>query len=351
MRDLKYLAAYLVPTLGIVGLLLGGHYSYLLPLVVYIFVPILEAALPVSTANFSDEVKKERLNIKIFDWLLYFNVVLVYGILLLFIYKLNTANLSAYELIGSIVTVGVVFVTNGINVAHELGHRKSKIENRMSQALLLPSLYIHFFIEHNLGHHKNVATDLDPASARYNELVYTFWFRSVIGSYKSAWNIEKTRLKRKNIPFWSTKNQLLMFHFVQFAYIAFIFAVTSFTGFIAIMLAGIFSFLMLETINYVEHYGLRRKKLPSGRYEKVQPIHSWNSEYEMGKILLYELTRHSDHHYQANKKYQILDHYEEAPELPLGYPGSIILSLIPPAWFMVMNKRVKAHQSNLVVTV
>nr|WP_321539671.1 fatty acid desaturase [Flavobacterium piscinae] len=97
---------------------------------------------------------------------------------------------------------------------------------------------------------------------------------------------------------------------------------------------------MLETINYIEHYGLKRKKLPSGRYERVTEKHSWNSNHILGRIILYELTRHSDHHYKSTKEYQILECHEESPQLPYGYPTSMVLSFIPPLWFSIMNKRI-----------
>ncbi len=343
MKDLKYLFAYIVPLLALIGLLAQGWWSYLLVIFVFGVVPFIEPLLSGSEENMSIEEKESQLSKKFFDYLLYFNVVIVYGILGLFIYTLNTADLSTFELIGSTLSVGIVLGACGINVAHELGHRRNIWENRMAQALLLPNLYMHFFIEHNQGHHKNVATDLDPASAKYNEIVYTFWIRSVVGSYLSAWNIEKKRLQRKKQSFWSFNNQMLGFQITQIAYLVLLFFLTTTTGFWAVIIAGVIGFLLLETINYVEHYGLRRKQLESGRYEKVRPIHSWNSNFEVGRILLYELTRHSDHHYLASKKYQVLDHHDESPQLPLGYPGSILMALIPPLWFGVMNKRVKQH--------
>jgi alkane 1-monooxygenase len=102
---------------------------------------------------------------------------------------------------------------------------------------------------------------------------------------------------------------------------------------------AVVGFLLLETINYIEHYGLRRARLANGRYEKVEAKHSWNANYELGRILLYELTRHSDHHYKANKKYQLLDHHDSSPQLPFGYPASMLIALLPPIWFKLINPR------------
>lgn len=139
---------------------------------------------------------------------------------------------------------------------------------------------------------------------------------------------------------------MIRFTLIQALYfVSIVFFSTYWYTTLAIVMAGVVGFLLLETINYIEHYGLRRKKLASGRYERVRPQHSWNANYEVGRILLYELTRHSDHHYQASKKYQILDHQDEAPELPFGYPTAMLVALLPPLWFKIMNRRLPNQKS------
>lgn len=341
MKDLKYLGAYLVPAFCTGGLLFGGWASISTILFVFVLIPILEPLLGRSAHNITEPERTATLNNKVFDWLLYLNIPIVYGIILLFISVLNQNNLSNLEFTGHIISVGLVLGACGINVGHELGHRQNKREQTMAKILLLPSWYMHFFIEHNRGHHKNIATDLDPASAKKGENVYAFWLRSVYNSYLSAWKLERQRLKRADIPFLSMENEMLVFTLIQFLYCSLVgLLVNSWWNFFAVVLAGIVGFLLLETINYIEHYGLRRKLLASGRYERVQPKHSWNADYQIGRILLYELTRHSDHHFIATKKYQVLDHHDQAPELPLGYPTSMLMALIPPLWFRVMNKRI-----------
>ena len=112
------------------------------------------------------------------------------------------------------------------------------------------------------------------------------------------------------------------------------------TGLIFSVLSAIVGILLLETVNYIEHYGLLRLKTKSNRYERVAEKHSWNSNHVIGRIVLYELTRHSDHHYKSSKKYQVLDCHEDSPQMPFGYPTSMVLALIPPLWFFIMNKRV-----------
>jgi alkane 1-monooxygenase len=106
------------------------------------------------------------------------------------------------------------------------------------------------------------------------------------------------------------------------------------------MASACIGFLLLETVNYIEHYGLQRKKTAEG-YERAMPEHSWNSSHILGRLMLFELSRHSDHHYLASRKYQVLRHHEDAPQMPTGYPGMMILSLIPPLWFSVMHKRME----------
>jgi alkane 1-monooxygenase len=249
------------------------------------------------------------------------------------------------ELAGLTVSIGIVLGALGINVAHELGHRANPSEQALAKWGLLPVLYQHFFIEHNRGHHKHVSTDADPATARKDENVYVFFFRSIIGQYKNAWKLEAERLQRKGQKFWSWQNEMLRFQIYQIAYlttIGLIFGLTVVPYALAIALIGI---LLLETINYIEHYGLRRKKLPNGNFERVLPIHSWNSDHEMGRIVLFELTRHSDHHYLASRKYQILRHMDESPQLPTGYPGSMLMALVPPLWFAAMNHRLERNQT------
>jgi len=345
VRDWKYVAAYCIPVLCIVGLLFPSNFSWATVIFVFGLIPLIEPLLGASTVNLSAEKRKNALKNRFFDLLLYLNLPIVYGTILLAIQLFNSYNFNSITYSGLVFSLGIVLGACGINVAHELGHRPNRFEQFIAQLLLLPSWYMHFFIEHNRGHHKNVATDLDPASAKFNESLYQFWIRSVSQSYLHAWKLENIRLRKLNSPIWSMKNQMIQYTCIQGLYLLIITQVSqSWYTTIAIIMAGMIGFLLLETINYVEHYGLRRKKLPSGRYERVQPRHSWNANYDLGRILLYELTRHSDHHFQASKKYQILDHHDEAPELPFGYPTAMLLALIPPLWFKVMNKRLPPGQ-------
>jgi len=301
----------------------------------------MEFFTPNSGDNLTAEQESSKLVNLFFDVILYANIPLLYGLIWLYLNRITAGGLMTYEIIGMTLGVGVIVGSLGINVAHELGHRTNKFEQFLSKTLLLSALYMHFFIEHNRGHHLKVATSEDPATSRYGESVYAFWVRSTVNSYIDAWKLEAQSLKRLGKSWISLNNEMLVYQLIQLIYLTSIYFLFGWIGLgfgIAIAIVG---FLQLETVNYIEHYGLLRKKLPSGRYEHVQPHHSWNSNHDMGRIFLYELTRHSDHHFKATRKYQVLRHFEEAPQLPTGYPGAMLMSLIPPLWFSVMNPRVR----------
>lgn len=281
----------------------------------------------------------------VYDFMLYLIVPLQYGALIFFLYSIEAIPVRGSDLAGRIGSMGMLCGTFGINVAHELGHRVTWYERMMAKALLATSLYMHFYIEHNKGHHKRVATPEDPSSARKNEIIYLFFFRTIIFSYKSAWQIAVRDCKKRGQPLFGWHNEMLQAHLLQallllaIAWLGGIFALGCFIS------AAIIGILLLETVNYIEHYGLSRKKTGDGRYERALPQHSWNSNHPLGRIMLFELSRHSDHHYLASKKYQLLDHHENAPQLPTGYPGSMLLAFIPPLWMKVMNRKIKQLES------
>lgn len=341
MKDVKYLFAYFIPLSACFALYFQGLWSWATVVLAFFIIPLGELVLPSSTANVSPEEEKELLRHRLFDWLLYLNAPLLFAVAGWYLYAVANQSLSLAELLGLTFSTGIIVGANGINVAHELGHRSNRAEQTLAKIMLLPALYQHFYIEHNRGHHKNVATEKDPASARRGENVYAFWLRSVAGSWHSAWALERERLKKSGKPVWSRANEMLRFSVFQSAWLTAIFAVFGWKGLAGALAIAVVGFLMLETVNYIEHYGLRRRLLPSGRPEPVLPAHSWNSDHELGRIMLYELTRHSDHHYKSTRKYQILRHIDESPQLPFGYPASMLLALTPPIWFAVMDARVE----------
>jgi len=342
MKDLKYLMSYSIALLAFIGISIGGFYNYLAVIFTFIFIPLLEILVKKSDEKYSEEEKKNRLLDPFFDLLLYLNIPIVFGIFFFSIDKLAFTS-SVSDIVGIILSASIVMATNGINVGHELGHRKSIIARTCSKILYLPSQYMHFYIEHNFGHHINVATPEDPATARYKQTLYSFWVTSVIRTYVSAWKIQLRLLRVSKKSFLSIKNDMIFYTIFQIIFLLFIYYNFGLYLTILSLVMSVVSFLFLETINYVEHYGLLRKKELSGRYERVKPHHSWNSNHTIGRIVLYELTRHSDHHFKSSKKYQVLESLEDCPHLPYGYPTSILLSLIPPVWFRIMNPLVKNY--------
>jgi alkane 1-monooxygenase len=340
MKDLKYLAAYSIPIIAFLGMFVKGNWFWITPVFTFICIPILELVFPIDNTNLNSNEIENKLKNTFFDWLLYLNIPIVYGLVIYALFIFFNQNLILNEIIGLVFTLGIILSVNGINVGHELGHRQKTNERFIGKALLLPSMYMHFYIEHNYGHHLHAATPEDPATAKYNQSIYSFWITSTIRQYISAWKIQNKLLKNNKLPIYSYKNDMFWYIIFQASYLIVIALFFSVTTMLFALSAGIVGFILLETVNYIEHYGLLRLKTKSGRYERVKEIHSWNSNHVIGRIVLYELTRHSDHHFKTSKKYQVLDCHDESPQMPFGYPTSMVIAMCPPLWFNIMNKRI-----------
>ncbi|MDT8414997.1 MAG: alkane 1-monooxygenase [Flavobacteriaceae bacterium] len=340
---MKYLWAYSIPVVAVTGFYFGGWGMYAVVFYAFVLLPFAEILLPLQTENISVDKAEKLSKNTLYDWMLYLNVPIVYGILFYGLQTVSNHSLSNLEFTGLVISTGIVLGANAINVAHELGHRDAFGERFLAKVLLWPSLYSHFYVEHNHGHHLDVGTPKDPSTARFNQPLYFFWIQSVFGTYFKAWKIQRKLNKSNTQNFLSTTNDMLMFTVFQLMYLLLVYLVFGATALLFAIAAAIVGMLLLETINYIEHYGLRRKQLPSGRYERVAEIHSWNSNHTLGRIVLYELTRHSDHHYKSNKKYQLLHCHKSSPQLPFGYPTSMVLAFVPPLWFAIMNRRIPAE--------
>ncbi len=328
------------------ALLAGGWWTVALPLFTFGAIPLGELMLSGSTENLAVDAEPAARDHRIYDWLLYAVVPGQVGLVVLMMWLISTGALSGPEILGAVLTVGVSCSAFGINVAHELGHHRSRFDQAMSKILLTTSLYSHFFIEHNRGHHARVATPEDPASAARGMVVYSFWFRSVIGGYRSAWAIEDHRLRKLAHPRLTWQNEMVRLTVLQLGAIG-LAALAFGPAVLAWMVSGVIGFLLLETVNYLEHYGLSREKKPNGRYERTRPEHSWNSNHPLGRALLFDLTRHSDHHANPGRKYSVLRHFDNSPQLPTGYPGMILLTLIPPLWFSIMHPHIDREVARL----
>lgn len=230
----------------------------------------------------------------------------------------------------------------GINLGHELGHKNTRLERWLAKIILAPTGYGHFFIEHNRGHHRDVATPVDPASSRMGESIYRFVLREMPGALKRAWKIEVERLGRCGQPVWSLHNEVLqpalitvvlwsaMVLWLGLGALPFILAIAFWANF------------QLSSANYIEHYGLLRQLRAPGRYEVCQPHHSWNSNHVFSNWALFHLQRHSDHHAHPTRRYQSLRHFDKLPQLPNGYFGMFVVAYVPPLWFKLMDPRVVA---------
>ena len=343
-RAFKYLTPILVYVLALQAFIGTGWLTWTPMLYAWVLMPTVELFIRPDNKNLSAAEEELAKKDRVYDYLLYLIVVLQFAALYMFLVSMKNTGLLWWEVAGRICSMGLLCGTFGINVAHELGHRINKYEQVFAKALLLTSLYMHFFIEHNKGHHKNVATPEDPSSARYNEPVFIFYFRTIVFSYLSAWKIANNEMKKKGLPILHWKNEMLQAQIIQLLFVTAIVLLFGWLITLYFLIAASIGFLLLETVNYIEHYGLQRQLRADGNYERAMPQHSWNSNHILGRLMLFELSRHSDHHYLASRKYQVLQHHEDAPQLPTGYPGSMILAMIPPLWFYVMNKKIRELQ-------
>jgi len=341
IRVFKYLSPISIYLLAIIAFSYTGWLAWLPMMYAWVLLPLIELFIKPDERNMEAAEEELARQNRIYDYMLYIIVLFQYAVLWYFLRSMRQQDLTGWDITGRIFSMGLLCGTFGINVAHELGHRVNKYEQLFAKALLATSLYMHFFIEHNKGHHKNVATPEDPSSARYNEPVYTFYFRTIFFSYLSAWKIANDDCRKKKKAVFSLYNEMIQAHLLQLLLLLLIWFF--FGGLICIyfIAAATIGITLLETVNYIEHYGLQRRQTEPGKYERTMPMHSWNSDHTLGRIMLFELSRHSDHHYLASRKYQVLRHHDNSPQLPTGYPGSMILALLPPAWFAVMNKKIR----------
>ncbi len=345
VRAFKYLSPVIIYLLAWFSLTGSGWLTWAPMIYAWALMPLAELFISPDKKNLGAAEEELIKKDSVYDYLLYMIIVLQFMAVFIFLNAMKEDTLLWWEITGRIFSMGLLCGTFGINVAHELGHRIKPYEKFFAKALLLTSLYMHFFIEHNKGHHKNVATPEDPSSARLNEPVFSFYFRTIIFSYLSAWKIANQEMKKNNLPILHWKNEMLQAQVIQLLFVAGIFIWFGWQVTLYFLAAATIGFLLLETVNYIEHYGLQRKQKADGNYERAMPQHSWNSNHILGRLMLFELSRHSDHHYLASRKYQVLQHHEDAPQLPTGYPGSMILALVPPLWFYVMNKKIKQLQT------
>ncbi|MCG8385776.1 MAG: alkane 1-monooxygenase [Cytophagales bacterium] len=348
-KKIGFFTAFLIPATAVTGYYLGGGWNYLAISLAFFIIPALDVVFGTDPANVPEEKIKQVSGEFFYRFVLYCWVYFQLAFMGWGFYVVAFGQLHYWwEWFGFALSFALVTGGIGITVAHELGHKKSKLERFYSKVLLMTVCYMHFYIEHNRGHHVHVATPEDPATAKKGENFYTFWVRSVFKGYMHAWKLENERMRRKGHSVFSSRNEMIWFTLLPLFFCALVTLGSSlYAGFIVWQIPAFFfaqsllAFTLLEQVNYIEHYGIVRKEIAPGKYERVNPVHSWNASQIVSNFFLFQLQRHSDHHANAIKRYQVLYHYDESPQLPTGYSAMVILCLLPPLWFSIMNKRLE----------
>ena len=336
---LKYLFVYTIPVTVWISFHSEGWLTYL-PLITYFgLVPLLELLVKPDNSNWDKRREEDEKNQALYDWILYGTVPVQLFFLWYFLETIQHTPWGTVEFFGRVTAMGFMCGVVGINVGHELGHRHERWQQFLGEILLLTSLNTHFLPYHNAGHHRNVATPEDSATARKNEVLFLYWFRSHFGSYWEAWTLENQRMRSEKKAIFHWQNRMVVYTLANLLVLLAIYFGYGQSVLLAFLGAAVLGIVLLETVNYIEHYGLLRKQKENGRYEAVRHQHSWNSDHPIGRTLLFNLSRHSDHHYNGSKKYQILKSHPSSPKMPTGYPGMMLLALVPPLWFVIMNKR------------
>ncbi len=332
MNRYGFLLAFLLPLMVVVGFLLGGAWNFLTVGFSYYLLPLMDL---VSGQPRFKPAPGEVTALEKDPWyrsLLYLGAAANFAIVLFGAWAVTHAVFPWYAELGFILSVGTVTGSLGIVIAHELGHHLKTSDRVLSRAILASVCYMHFYVEHNRGHHSHVATPEDPASARYGESLYAFLPRTLVGSFIHAWRLEEARLAKSGVAAWSLRNPMLWCVLLPLSIAAVLgvgFGAAAVWYFFAQALIAI---VLLEMVNYVEHYGLERRELPGGGRQKMDASHSWNANHRLSSYFLFNLTRHSHHHIQVQRHYQALAHEDDSPQLPAGYAGMLMLSLVPPLW-------------------
>lgn len=345
-RKYRFLLALTLPTMPVVGYLIGNNYYTLIFGIVVI--GLLDFVVGRDRRNPPPEALPALERERLYRTILYVCAAADLAIIGWGAAVVGKGDLSAAQALGLMLSVGFVTGAQGITFAHELGHARSKFDQLLAKVLLTAVCYGHFFIEHNRGHHVRVATPEDPASARLGESFYAFYPRTLIGSWLNAWRLEAERLKRHALPFWTWRNQMLWFTAVPAALFGTLWLALGPLAAVLYAVQSWMAFTLLETVNYVQHYGLARRRLESGAYERFAHWHSWNASETLTNCFLIHLQRHSDHHENPSRAYQALLHHDNSPQLPTGYSGMLPLALVPPLWFAVMHPRLRALSQEAV---
>jgi alkane 1-monooxygenase len=321
----------------------GGWWLLAMPLMTWWLFSLLDLAMGLDLENADPATPEADLFWYRLVTLVWFPLQLV-TIFALIHFVTQNETLSTAEAFGLFFGVGVISGTIGINYSHELMHQTNRLERWLADLLLASVLYSHFRSEHLLVHHRYVGTTRDPVTARYNEGFFRFFPRVLRDSLISAFQAEKAMLARRDKAWTDPANPFWRYWLLQGLFVTLAFALGGWLGVALFIFQAAIAVWQLELTNYIEHYGLTRKHLGEGKYEHVQPRHSWNAAHKASNWLLINLQRHSDHHYKPDRRFPLLQNYtkDAAPQLPFGYPVMTMAAMIPPLWRRIMNPRVKA---------
>ena len=336
----------LVPFSAYIGVESGtqDYWAWFMYFVIFGIIPVADYIIGKDPSNPDEEVQVPSLTEEVIYRVFTILMGFVWIAVLADAFKIFMTN--DYGLLGKIgwiVSIGTVGGIIAINLGHELIHKDPKIENWMGGLLLSSVTYAGFKVEHVRGHHVHVSTPDDASSSQYNQGLYDFLPKAFVRNFINAWRLEKQYLERKGKKNISLSNELIWWYSISALFAVAFGALWGWQGVVFFLGQSFFAALALEIINYIEHYGLHRRVNDKGRFERVTPAHSWNSNYLLTNIALFQLQRHSDHHAYAKRRYQVLRHYEESPQLPGGYAAMYVLALFPPLWKKVMNPRVEAY--------
>ena len=320
-------------------------FAYFPLAVAYIAIPIADYLIGTDITNPDSDIDASQMGHPLYYRLLTLACVPIHIAILItgIVMIANTPALTLVGQIGWMISIGVMSGTLAINVGHELIHKKTRLEQWAGGLLLSTVCYSGFKVEHLRGHHVNVSTPADASSARYNQSVYAFLPQAYWHNVLNAWKLEAKRLRGKGLPALHFRNELLWWHAITLAIGVAFWVYFGAIGLIYFLVQSFVAITQLEIVNYVEHYGLHRRKLSNGRYERPTVQHSWNSSYLLTNLIFFQLQRHSDHHANPGRRYQLLRHFDESPQLPGGYPSMVLLALVPPLWRRIINPRVQAY--------
>ena len=347
VKKYAYLLVLLTPFSMLVsyGLWIATQTSlwlWLTPAVVFVVIPVLEQFIGRDSDNIDEETQFEDLSGQAYyRWLIILCAPLYCLTLVVSAWVFSTQVEDLLAQAGWLFSMGTTGAVIAINVGHELIHKNTKLERFAGGCLLAMVCYAGFKVEHVRGHHVWVSTPNDPSSSKFGQTLYHFWPRAVWHNTMNAWQLENQRLRRRKLSLW--RNELIGWYSLSAFLGIGMFLVWGFPALVFFLIQSVIAFGFLEVINYIEHYGLARQQQDNGRYEKTNVTHSWNSNFLLTNVLLFQLQRHSDHHAFPQRRYQVLRHHDESPQLPAGYATMILIALVPPLWFRVMNPRVQRY--------